>query len=700
MYRFKLAFVLTLIFAQTLFAVEKEEQERLNNLSLQHRLMSGKTTAKDSLQHFFNIFDLSTNNERVVFFDSIMGTAVRSGDVQAQMELIRLYCSFKQQKPLRDKLALMAEALPDTIGKEETVAFTRMRQITYDVRESGSDETERMLQDVLNEVENNLSDNLYERIVQHHKVCVLLGSALQGKVLKKYFSAYLNDIDELPDEVRSLKAAAYIQGCTMFQATEDFKEAKNYNKKVLDLIAELEKYYNEHNRPYRNFVSSKYLRYTSMLTCFEELTPAELNSCYANVLKLSEYSNEVRQYMERTRTPQIYYYYAIGDYKRVVNDILAAIDEPEHDRDRYRLLEMLILSASNIGDHATLDKASRRYISYNRETAVDRSYETYRRLQIRMDIFNIIKDKENLLKEIHNSELEKKNNQIVATSVVLFLLLVIIVLLAIMSRKNRKLNRQLTESNIALQKERDSLKAAKDELIKSKEDYEYENKVKTSFIAGISENVKQPMNAIAINGRLIVDCADNSTKPFLQKFADIIDQNIRILQTIVNDVFTLTELQNSTLQFNYNGVGVNRICSVIANVFRPQLKDGVTFTVTEDGTVENPIITTDAQRVEQILTHLVSNAVKYTDSGNIDLSYRLNKKDKTITFAITDTGCGINAKHAGKIFDRFYKANKHEQGLGIGLSISRMIAEMMGGTLTLDPDYKKGARFLLTIPCV
>ena len=94
----------------------------------------------------------------------------------------------------------------------------------------------------------------------------------------------------------------------------------------------------------------------------------------------------------------------------------------------------------------------------------------------------------------------------------------------------------------------------------------------------------------------------------------------------------------------------------------------------------------------------MSNAVKFTEQGEINLDYRVDRENRQVVFTVTDTGCGIPLDKQEVIFDRFAKVNEFIPGAGLGLPIARTIAIRLGGTLTVDPDYDKGARFIFVHP--
>ena len=109
-------------------------------------------------------------------------------------------------------------------------------------------------------------------------------------------------------------------------------------------------------------------------------------------------------------------------------------------------------------------------------------------------------------------------------------------------------------------------------------------------------------------------------------------------------------------------------------------------------------IETDGNRLNQVITNLLTNAIKFTDKGGITFGYTLEKEENMLRFYVTDTGCGIQEDKVGTVFNRFVKLNSFVQGTGLGLSICQMIVEHMGGKIGVESEYGKGSTFWFTLP--
>ena len=110
------------------------------------------------------------------------------------------------------------------------------------------------------------------------------------------------------------------------------------------------------------------------------------------------------------------------------------------------------------------------------------------------------------------------------------------------------------------------------------------------------------------------------------------------------------------------------------------------------------VVMTDAYRLKQVLVYLLSNAIKFTKEGFITVSMEVDEELLLLRIAVTDTGCGIPEEKAEKVFERFEKLDEFAQGSGLGLSISRLIVEKLGGKIWVDTNYIAGARFIFTHP--
>jgi signal transduction histidine kinase len=157
-------------------------------------------------------------------------------------------------------------------------------------------------------------------------------------------------------------------------------------------------------------------------------------------------------------------------------------------------------------------------------------------------------------------------------------------------------------------------------------------------------------------------------------------------------------LQTGQASFSAEDVEVCTICRKLTAYYASKAKPGVmleTYLPSEEYRLK-----TDASRLHQVLENLLSNAVKFTEEGHITLSMELPEEGGFVRFIITDTGCGIPEDMKEKVFASFQKVDPFVQGLGLGLTICRLTAQYLNGSITMDPAYEKGTRIIFTHPII
>ena len=174
--------------------------------------------------------------------------------------------------------------------------------------------------------------------------------------------------------------------------------------------------------------------------------------------------------------------------------------------------------------------------------------------------------------------------------------------------------------------------------------------------------------------------------------------NTELIQTLINDVLDLSEADNSRLSINRRPVRIEDSCHTALECVRRKVNPAVTLSFDQGNCPADLIVDTDPRRVEQVIVNLLQNAIKFTAHGSVTLSTYIDDDSSTLSIAVTDTGTGVPDGMEEKIFERYEKANPSTQGWGLGLSISRQVARLLGGDVRLDTTYTRGARFIFTIP--
>ena len=283
---------------------------------------------------------------------------------------------------------------------------------------------------------------------------------------------------------------------------------------------------------------------------------------------------------------------------------------------------------------------------------------------------------------ILTAELESKNHEVlrvtrIAAGLLSAVLLALIIFLIIHIRGLRRHNRELQEANRKV-----TLADA----------------AKIRFVQNMSHEVRTPLNAIVGFSQLL-SLPDGSFSPEEKdEFSGHIINNTKMLTMLLDDILSITDMDSGNYRITYEEGECAFMAQEAISSAEHRLQPGVTMRYEQ--LFEGPFtFTTDPRRVQQILINLLTNACKHTASGEIVLACSLDENPGEVTYSVTDTGTGIPADQAEKIFERFTKLDDFVQGTGLGLSICRDIAGKMGARVFLDTTYDKGgARFVFVLP--
>lgn len=244
-------------------------------------------------------------------------------------------------------------------------------------------------------------------------------------------------------------------------------------------------------------------------------------------------------------------------------------------------------------------------------------------------------------------------------------------------------------------------KRAESELIKSKEKAEESDRLKTAFLHNISHEIRTPMNAIIGFSALLSE--PDLDKESSKSYIDIITQSSNHLLSIVSDIIDISNIEAGILKLTMRKTNLNSILWKVYNQFVSRAKEkGIGLRIDAGLVDDESGLMTDETKLLQILSCILSNAVKFTPVGQIELGYIL--KGKNIEFYVRDTGIGISEDQFTKIFERFYQVEnsiaRQYEGTGLGLSISKAFIELLGGRIWLDSQPGRGTTFYFTMPYV
>jgi len=228
---------------------------------------------------------------------------------------------------------------------------------------------------------------------------------------------------------------------------------------------------------------------------------------------------------------------------------------------------------------------------------------------------------------------------------------------------------------------------------------EESDRLKTAFIANISHEIRTPMNGILGFTELLKDphLADEEQTEYI----DLIHQSGQRMLNLVNDLMDISKIDAKEVKLDITETPVNQALRELKDFFTLEAnKKGLRLTCTVGLSDQKSIILTDSVKLNQIVTNLVQNSLKFTTSGGIDFGY--SKKDDMLEFYCIDSGIGIPTCKREKIFERFHQVDnsltRNHEGAGLGLSITKAFVDMMGGTLMVESSEGAGSKFSFTLP--
>ena len=449
----------------------------------------------------------------------------------------------------------------------------------------------------------------------------------------------------------------------------------------------------------RNFYTvidmmEKYGYYESMPPIYMNIVNVEINDDHEEAMRLLDKAKEIAEKYSPERvfdieTRRTVSYYTAGEMDKFLEGYKAYKKGVEEGKSSVhgRSLEVYYLASQGKTDEAVamareeLEDESEEAISeiYEKAGRWKEAFEAQRRAYAANDSVNnvaLANSMQGIRDQLTINDMEHKSarNRLIAliAGVILLVMLIMAQLYIVFSRR-----RHMKQLNAAYQHALES------------------DKMKTRFIQNVSHEVRTPLNIISGFSQVIADPSLTESVEERQNMASMMQKSAQQITNLIDEIIGLSLIETSTNVVKDDIVKVNQLLESVVAEYEDTVPSKVALRI--DSELEPDFcFATNKNMLHRILGALTDNAIKNTEKGNITL--KAKTVAQTLLISVEDTGCGIPADQAENIFERFVKLDSFKQGIGLGLPLSRKLAEQLGGIVTLDTTYYLGARFVVTLP--
>ena len=236
------------------------------------------------------------------------------------------------------------------------------------------------------------------------------------------------------------------------------------------------------------------------------------------------------------------------------------------------------------------------------------------------------------------------------------------------------------------------LKRTEEMLVKARDKAEASDRLKSAFLANMSHEIRTPLNAIVGFSSLLTSTENAAEK---ELYNSLIGHNNKLLLNLINDVIDLSKIESGYLELRPDWVNLTELLDESVAEYAHQVPSGVELLTNYPA--HDSLVELDRLRIKQILSNFLSNALKNTTTGHVEIFYEVDHQ--SVRIGVKDTGRGIPQNMLEKIFERFEKLDSFAQGAGLGLPICKLIVEKMNGRILVDSQLGIGTTFIIELPC-
>lgn len=696
---------------------QKERVTRNTIDSLNRELRLARTPA-DSIAILLNLYDANSasisipdsRDSNIKILNELYGAALRAGDTTAAYDAIRYLSTVaRYDTPLIEDQLKRLKKLPESPEKRDTETFLRIQKYFWTLRDTTLSEQElrKRYSDIRKEVAHSQgAKTLNDRLEQQFALVLYGSNIIDADQMDKYLTDLGSMVEMTKDHREQLKSYYYRIAAMLYDENENPVMSNRADQIILRILDEHDELNKRENRKFKNYDYQRFTSYRRMLGNYIALSPDSIRIVYNELQKIKGRlpKHQLTDIDEATIDAMWAMYHK--NYPVALKGLRKVISSRRF-RNKPTYIKAYIKAASELGEIEDVKKGIELYSDLLISRARDAADTEYMRLKIEYQIDSLVTESKNAEREARAANRRTDRVAAVYFNYAIFglslLLVSILIVQFIANRRTRKIAEQLQSANQTLLSERNALTKAKADLEAANANVRMAMRQKSEFIHNVSHEISEPVKAIVGFTQLIVDGIPEQRRKYLNGFVDIINHNSTILQRLVGDILDTAEVDDAVTNVVVTHFDPDEAIHSVVDSMRPRLSDRQTFVI-EPLRIVGAVpggdtgVDTDASRLEQILKNVLDNAIKFGDKGKITVESELNFDNDTLTIAISDEGHGIPPGKEEIIFERFEKLGHYNEGLGLGLYVSRFLTGLLKGEIKVDTTYRYGTRMVLKVP--
>lgn len=648
---------ITLLFIALLIPALKSKADN-NKVLIEHvkKELAKANTQKDSVRLLYDLWDLSLRKDQMAIGNQLFDVATRGKMPEVQYDILRQMSNITRSDSVLRNLETKAKSLASTPAQKETVIFIRIKKSANRARTFSEDKRQEKIANI---IQKNNFDKLdkYGKIERMFTICEYLSNYADGNLLIKCMGSLENLMDAADLKSYALRNVFYTESANIYTYTGKGDKALEADRKLLEIVDDLEKEYKAKGRRYRNYDVNRYLIYRRMLSNYEWLSTEEANKLYSKILVLADRNADVKKNFSEHQRTKAYHAMKDGRYAEAIVYIKDNLEKENCTLPiRKHLIEMMMEAAKKSGDNATLAKAKELYEPVKQEYDSLHTQSKYNDLRVRYKV-NVMKS------DIDRMALESKDLEIKSTRRIMTFVIVgwvafgiILILMLILWTRYKRNTIHLEKFVKALAIERNRLKKESNIVGKAK---------KTLPTVSLPENRQKR----TVDG---------------------------MLNYVLNDLLYIASIgQQEADQFS-ESVDVAEFIKDRTDTLNAHLNKALTIEV------KNPEpdfeIFVDKECLTRLFDHILRLAVRLTpQGGKVGIECMKDKENNKADFTIWHTGNSLPDGKEEVIFDNFITFDNLTEEKDSALEMCRMIHLLIDTTLHIEKTENL-AKLTFSIP--